>query len=314
HGKFGYGNAYLEGIKKARGLYVFLADSDTTYDFQEIPRFLKELDNGYDMIIGNRLTGNIEKGAMPFLHRYIGNPFLSFLLRLFFKIPIHDAHSGMRALKRNVFLNLNLRTTGMEFATEMIIKAGKQHLKIKELPISYYKRKGISKLRSFTDGWRHLRFMLLYSPLFLFFIPGLFLFLVGLSTLLWFYFGNPVIAGVPFFFHPMFISTLLVIIGYQIMGFAIFAKTFAITHLGEESLFMNKLHRHITIEKGSVIGIFITFLGLLIFGFMLTSWIRNGFGELNEIKNSILALTLIVVGIQTVFSSFMLSILGVKDV
>lgn len=314
HNKEGYGRAYLEGFKIAEGTYLFLADPDGTYDFSEIPFFLEYLRNdNYDFVIGNRLAGNIEKGAMPYLHRYIGIPILSLLFRLFFRIKIHDTQCGMRAITKEALSKLNLQTTGMEFASEMIVKAVQEGLRIKEVPIDYYQRKGNSKLRSFADGWRHLRFMLLYCPLFLFFIPGMLLFLFGLVSMLWLYIGSPIILGIRLYFYPMFLSSLSIIIGYQLIIFSFFAKTYAITHLGQESPRINLLYKYITIEKASILGIVISVIGIVIYVAIFLKWIQGGFGALEEAKNSIAALTFIIIGIQTIFSSFMLSILGIKD-
>ena len=308
----GYGAVYLKGFEAAGGRYLFLADPDGSYGFSEIPRFIEELKKGYDFVIGNRFKGKIEKGAMPWLHKHIGNPALSAILRLFFKTKIHDTHCGMRAITKEALKRLNLRTAGMEFASEMIMKAIKENLKIKELPINYYKRKGESKLKSFADGWRHLRFMLLYSPLFLFFIPGFLLFLIGGVSLLWLYFGSPEILGIRLFYHPMFLSALLTIVGYQLIIFALFAKTYAITHLGNKPT-LEKLYKYITIEKAGIAGILMAILGVVIYGMVFFKWVNSGFGELSEIKNSILALALIAIGIQTISSAFMLSILGIKE-
>jgi len=308
----GYGAAYLKGFKAAKGKYLFLADSDGSYDFNEIPRFIEALGRGYDFVIGNRFRGRIEKNAMSWSHKYIGNPLLSGILRFFFKAKIHDAHCGMRAITRQALEKLNLRTTGMEFASEMIIKAIKKDLKILEVPIDYYKRKGTSKLKSFADAWRHLRFMLLYSPLFLFFIPGIFLFLIGLISMPFLYMGLE-ISGITFFYHPMFLSSLSIIMGYQLIIFALFAKTYTITHLGEEDKMMEKIYRQITIEKAGIVGMIIILLGVLIYMALFFGWLKTGFGALQEIRNSIIASTLIITGIQTIFSSFMLSILGIKE-
>lgn len=308
----GYGSACLKGFKAAGGRYIFLADCDGSYDFGEIPRFIKYLRKKYDFVIGNRFKGKIEKQAMPFSHRYIGNPLLSGILRLFFKAKIHDAHCGMRALTKEALKGLNLKTTGMEFASEMVIKALKNNLSIKELAIDYHRRRGKSKLKSVVDGWRHLRFMLLYSPLLLFLIPGLFLFSLGLFSILWFYFGSSIFLGIKFQHHPMFLSALLVITGYQLMVFALFAKTYAIIHLKDKPIF-NKLYKYITIENASIAGILLGTLGIIIYLGIYIKWIKTGFGALNEVRNSIVALTLITVGVQTIFSSFMLSILGIKE-
>lgn len=310
HNKVGYGNALLEGFKHTTGDIIVMGDCDDSYDFLELPDLLKALKNN-DMVIGRRRY--IQKGAMPLLHKFIGNPILSFLLRVFFKANIKDAHSGFRVIRKDELKKLRLKTTGMEFASEMIIKAIKNKLRIKEIPIHYYKRKGTSKLKSFSDGWKHLRFMLLYSPLFLFLIPGALLFLIGLISMLWMYVSSPKIFGIKLSYHPMFLSALLIIMGYQLIVFALFAKTYAITNLGENSFTVNLLNKYLTIERASSIGIIIILFGIIIFAIVFLKWIKTGFGELQEVKNSIIALTLISIGIQTIFSSFMLSILGIKE-
>jgi len=313
HGKEGYGNAYLEAFKVAKGKYIFMADADCTYDFNEIPNFLKELKKGNDFVIGDRFAYKMDKGVMSFSHKYIGNPVLSGILRLFFGTSVRDSHCGMRAISKKALDKLNLNTTGMEFASEMVIKVIRKKLKVKQLPIKYHKRKGNSKLNTISDGWHHLRFMLLYSPLFLFFIPGLILFLIGIETMLWFYFGTPQILGIKLYFHPMFLSALFIITGYQLIIFSVFAKTYAITHLEEESLIMEKLYKFITIERASLMGLATLSIGTIIYLIIFFKWINSGFGSLNEIKNSIVALTFLTIGVQTIFSSFMLSILGIKE-
>jgi len=313
HNKEGYGIACLEGFKAAKGEYIFFADCDGTYDFKEIPKFLRYLKEGYDLVTGDRFSGKIEEEAMPFSHRYIGSPILSFLFRIFFDSKVRDINSGMRAISKAALKKLNLRTAGMEFASEMLIKAVKKNLKIKELPVNYYSRKGDSKLRTFRDGWRHLRFMLLYSPLFLFLIPGIALSLIGLVSIILLYLNKLVFLGINFDYHPMFLSALLLIIGYQLIIFAFFAKTYAMTHFGENSYLIKFLHKHITIEKAGISGTIIVLFGLTIYLLIFNNWLNTGFGELQEIKNSIIALTLITIGIQTIFSSFMLSILGIKE-
>ncbi len=313
HDKEGYGVAYLEAFKVARGKYIFMADADASYDFSEILNFVNQLKNGFDMAIGNRFAGKMHGQAMTFSHKYIGNPVLSFLLRLFFKTKIRDSQCGLRAIKKDCLEKLNLQTTGMEFASEMLVKALKNNLKIKELAIDYYPRKGETKIRSMADAWRHIRFMLLYSPLFLFFIPGVILLLVGTVSTAWLYFGVPKIFGVALFYHPMFFSSLLIIAGYQLIIFSAFAKTYAITHLKDRSKNFEKLFKYITIERAGVLGLVTALAGILIFIFIIANWIKLGFPALNEIKNSIIASTLLIVGIQTFFSSFMLSILGIKE-
>ncbi|OGZ78303.1 MAG: hypothetical protein A2528_02805 [Candidatus Staskawiczbacteria bacterium RIFOXYD2_FULL_37_9] len=279
HNKDGYGNAYLEAFRITKGKYIFMADADGTYDFGEIPNFLKYLRADYDFVIGNRFAGKMEKGAMPCFHK-LGNPLLSGILRLFFGTSIKDSHCGMRAITKKSLQKIHLQTTGMEFASEMVIKSLKNNLKIKELPINYYKRKGKSKLKTFSDAWKHMRFMLLYSPLFLFFIPGIFL----------------ASAGAAFYFlaHPFF-SSLLIITGYQLIIFSLFAKTYAIIHLQEKSEFMDGVYKYLTIERVSTLGFLTILLGVLFY-----------------FSSPIIALTMAIIGVQTIFSSFMLSILGIK--
>ena len=313
HDKEGYGVAYLEGFKNANGNYIFMADADATYDFTEIPTFLKYLKEGHDFVIGDRFKGKMDKDAMPWLHRCVGNPVLSGMFRVFFRSKVRDVHCGMRAITKRSLDRLNLKTPGMEFASEMIIKAHNKNLKIKELPINYYKRKGESKLRSFADGWRHLRFMLLYSPLFLFFIPGVLFFSVGLISMIVLYFDLVHVLGIQLFYHPMFFSALLIIVGYQLIIFALFTKSYAVIHLEEQSKFMDKIYKLITIEKASTFGLLVSLFGIIIYSVIFFTWVKSGFGALEEIKNSIAALVLIVLGIQTIFSSFMLSIIGIKE-
>tara|TARA_Y100000310_G_C20619502_1_gene782491 strand:- start:369 stop:1502 length:1134 start_codon:yes stop_codon:yes gene_type:complete len=312
HDQVGYGRAYLEAFPHARGKYIFMADPDGSYDFNEIPRFLLALKSGFDFVIGNRFSNKIKKGVMPWHHKYIGNPILSGTLKLFFGRSVNDAHCGMRAISSSALQKLQLNTTGMEFASEMVMKSLKQKLKIKELPISLHERKGESKLRSFRDGWRHLRFMLLHSPLFLFLIPGLISLLIGIEMFAWLYFSSPKIGGIQFFFHPMFLASALIIIGYQLIIFAAFSKTYLTTQLGEENKLLEKLYKHITIEKAGTLGLLITLIGAIIYLSIFVSWINSDFSSLNQVKNSIIALTLLVIGVQTIFSSFMLSILGIK--
>jgi len=313
HDKEGYGWAYLEAFRIANGKYIFMADADASYDFREIPNFIKQLESGFDFVIGNRFAGKIYNKAMTFSHRYIGNPILSFILRLFFQTKIKDSQCGMRAIKKESLKKMNLQTTGMEFASEMIIKALRNNLKIKELAVDYYPRKGNSKMKSFRDAYKHIRFMLLYSPLLLFFIPGIIIFLAGIISLFIFYFYSPVIFGIKLYSHPMFFSSLLTISGYQLITFSAFAKIYSITHLKEKNASLENLFKYITIEKAGIIGSVLIAVGLAVYTIVAIKWASSGFGSLDEIKNSIIALTLLTVGVQTIFSSFMLSILGIKE-
>ena len=308
--KQGYGAALLSGFKEAKGDYVIMCDADDTYDLLEIPKLIKH--KNYDLVIGNRLN-NIKRGAMSFLHRYIGNPLLSFLLRKFFKINIKDAHSGFRLIKKNVINRLELKSTGMELASEMLIKAAKNNLKIKEVDINYYPRKGESKLSSFKDGWRHLKFMLLYSPSYLFLIPGLFLFLSGFLIMLLLLQGPLNLFNFKFDIHPMIVGSLFSIIGYQIILLWLYAKTYAVNYLNEKDKMINLVNRLFTLERGIVFGFFILFLGFILNLNILIEWINSGFGNLSELRTAIFALTFVIIGIQSIFSSFFLSILGLKN-
>ncbi len=313
HDKVGYGNAYLEGFSIAKGKYIFMADADGSYDFNELPKFIKSLKEGNDFVIGNRFGGKMEKSSMPMLHKHFGNPMLSGTLRLFFNTKVKDSHCGMRAIAKEALDKLKLKTTGMEFASEMVVKSIRNKLKIAQVNINYHKRIGETKLRSFRDGWRHLRFMLLYSPLFLFFIPGLFLFLAGFLSMFMLYFFGISIKDISLSIHPMFLSSLFVISGYQLINFAAFARIYAIVHLGDESKWFDRLIKHVTIERASIVGGTIVIFGALIYLFIFFRWASLDFGTINEIKNAIVALTFTVLGIQAIASAFMMSIIGIGE-
>lgn len=309
----GYGSACRKGFNEASGKYLLLMDMDQTYPIHRILDFSSELDKGKDFVIGNRFTGSIQKGSMPALHKFIGNPLLSFILRLFFKTKVRDSHCGMRAIRKNAYQKLNLKTSGMEFASEMVIKVLREKLIISEIAISYHPRIGESKLKSFRDGWRHLRFMLLYSPLYLFLAPGIILFSIGLISMATIYFTKINFAGIQLVVHPIFVSSLLVIIGYQLILFAGFAKSYAMTHLGEKNVFLEKVFKKISIDIAVVFGFLAMAFGFIIYFLILLRWINSNFGSLNETKNAIIGLTLIVLGVQTIASSFMISIISIKE-
>jgi len=222
----GYGYAYLYGLKYARGRYIVMGDGDNTYDFLEMPRLLQPLISGEaDMVIGSRFKGEIKKGAMPWLHRYIGNPLLTALLNLFFKAGISDAHCGFRAIKRDALDRMNLKSHGMEFASEMVIEAIRRGLKIKEVPVTYYPREsGESKLASFSDGWRHLKLMLIYAPTYLYLLPGLLFSIFGVLLMLLSYFRVNI--GFTPGLHSMVLGSLMTILGYQVIFMGIFAKIY----------------------------------------------------------------------------------------
>lgn len=308
----GYGAACLKGFEAARGEYIFLADADGTYSFKDIPRFLEESERGSELVVGNRFASPLNRESMS-VTRKIGNYILSSIARFFFGIKIRDIHCGERLIKRSSLSKITLYTAGMEFASEMLIKAARQKLKISELPVSYSPRLGESKLKTFSDGWRHLRFLLLYSPLFLFLLPGFILFLSGVLSMALLYFFEVQIFGLHLYFHPMFLSSLLILLGYQLIFFAGFAKVYAVTHLGDEDELVSKSFRYITIEKAGLVGIIMAISGAAIFLYIFWKWISSGLGSLNEVKNSIVAMTFVVLGIETLFSAFMLSTLGIKE-
>jgi glycosyltransferase involved in cell wall biosynthesis len=306
----GYGSAYLAGFAAARGKYIVMADADLTYDFEEIPRFLAELRDGADMIVGNRMA-NIHAGAMPWHHRYIGNPLLSGLLNLLFHTGISDAHCGMRALRRDRLETLKLRTTGMEFASEMVVRATKAGLLVRELPIEYLPREGESKLSSFRDGWRHLRFLLLHSPNHLFILPGAIISaLGGLISLM--VIANIDVLGRRWDLHALIGGSLLLIVGAQILTLGLCAHAYATYFMGDRDPWFDRMRGRARLEHGLMLGGAIALLGLAIVATIVSQWIGSGLGSLSQERSAILAATLLVLGIQVIFSSFLLSILGLR--
>ncbi|MGA1983051.1 MAG: glycosyltransferase family 2 protein [Acidobacteriaceae bacterium] len=314
----GYGAALIAGIEAARGKYVMMADADASYHFEHLPRFLPKLDEGYDLVMGNRFAGGIEPGAMPPLHKYLGNPVLSAAGRIFFRIPVRDFHCGLRAFRRDAILRLNLRTTGMEFASEMVVKASLAGLRMTEVPttLSPDGRSRPPHLRSWRDGWRHLRFLLLYSPRWLFFYPGLAALVVGLiaSALL---LPGPVTLG-----HFTFdVDTLtyalgLVLIGAHITVFAVSAKVFG-TQEGflPPNPALERLFKYITLETGLLFGCLLLLLGAGIFVYAIFLWHAAGFGNLSPTRMLRLTLpsaALFMLGVEAIFASFFLSLLGLN--
>lgn len=306
----GYGSAYMAGFAAAGGKYVLMGDADDSYDFAEIPRFIAELEAGADVVIGNRMA-NIHPGAMPRLHRYVGNPLLTGILNLFFRSGVSDAHCGMRAFRRELLPRLDLRTTGMEFASEWVIRASKLGLEIREIDIEYHPRKGESKLSSFSDGWRHLRFLLVHSPTWLFLIPGAMLVVAGLLG------GLVVLAdlellGRAWGLHTLIAASLLVIVGSQVLQFGMFGRAYAAYYLAEHDDLFDRLRDRLRLEHGLLGGSAILLAGLAICAVVAGTWIDRGFGELREQKLAIVGLTLVVLGIQLIFGAFFLSVLGLR--
>jgi glycosyltransferase involved in cell wall biosynthesis len=306
----GYGSAYLAGFAAATGEYIVMADADLTYDFDDIPRFVDELDGGADLVMGDRMKG-IQPGAMPWLHRYVGNPVLTGILNLFFRTGVRDAHCGMRAVRRDVLPRLDLRTTGMEFASEMVIRAGKARLAITEIPIHYHPREGDSKLSSFRDGWRHLRFLLVHSPTWLFIVPGAVLAAVGVIISLTVLLQIQVL-GREWDLHAMVGGALLMIVGTQVLALGLCAHAYGTYFMGEQDPWFDRMRARFKLEHGLLLGGAIIFAGLVMAAVIMGTWIDRGFGELSEERLAVLAATLLIVGLQIFFSSFLISILGLR--
>lgn len=300
----GYGNAYKAGIRAAKGEYLFMGDGDGTYDFSLLPKYYFYAKKGFDFVIGNRFGGKMAKNAMPKLHRYFGNPFLSLMLRVLFNSPVKDSHCGMRLISKKSADDLELQAPGMEFASEMVIKASKQRLRIKQFTIPYYSRQAPSKLQSFRDGWRHVRFMLLFSPGAVFFIPGFFLFFLGIIILGTLASGPAQFGTLTLHTHPMFIGSLATIIGFQIIITGYFAKTFATQYFKEKNNLIDYIQKQLTLEKGLIFG------GLLVIGgfvagiIIFLKWLNGGLFALDEVRFGIIISTIIVVGIQIMFNAF----------
>lgn len=316
----GYGSAYLRGFLEAKGKYIVIGDSDDTYDFLAINEFIKPLREGYDFVIGKRILNNMknENGAMPWLHRYVGNPVLSGILRLFFGIDVSDAHCGMRSLTKDTYEKMKLKSLGMEFASEMVMKIKKLKLKFKEIPIEYRLRIGESKLRTFRDGWRHLRFMLIYSPTYLFLIPGLVLFVTGFLVTSFLIKGPIVFFGLSMDFHVMFLGSMLMIVGYQVLNLGFFAKIYSFSEKFEEEesdKIVTFIIKRVKLEEMIFIGIVAILCGVIIFVDVFIDWrewMRVGSGVFMGIRKMIPAFTLIILGFQNIFFGFYYSILKIE--
>lgn len=314
----GYGSALMGGIAAAAGKYIVMGDADDSYEFGHIPRFLEQLRNGADLVVGNRFRGGIKPGAMPALHRYLGNPVLSALGRLFFKSPVGDFHCGLRGFSAEAYRRMDLRTTGMEFASEMVVKATLLGLAVVEVPttLSPDGRSRKPHLRTWRDGWRHLRFLLLYSPRWLFLYPGFLLMFAGAAITLWLLPGPRSIGSVTFDVHTMVYASAFVLLGFQAIGFAIFTKVFGISEgLLPPDPAMDKLFRYVTLEVGLLFGAVLIVFGLAISVYAVGMWGAGHFGPLDyssTMRLIIPAALFLTLGAQTVFVSFFLSVLGLR--
>lgn len=306
----GYGAAYLRGLDAAIGEFIVIGDSDATYDFSDIPKFVQPLRDGCDFVIGSRFKGAIKKGAMSWSHRYIGNPVLSSMTRLFFRTALSDIHCGMRAFTREAYGRMRLRTVGMEFATEMVVAALVNHLKIREVPVDYHPRSGDSKLKSLTDAWRHIRFMLLYCPVWLYMVPGCAGFILGLFLLFLPARGPFPLFGRAWDIHLMVFGSVISALSAQTLTLGLCAHTYAARRgfIREDALILF-FKRHFNLEKGIVIGLLLCLIGAGINCSIFVEWLSRKFGSLHRIRESIVAMTFLVTGLQTIFSSFFISLL-----
>lgn len=305
----GYGNAYITGLANATGDYIAIADADNTYDLEELPRFFDYLMNDEaDFVIGSRLNGDMKEGSMPWLHRHIGNPFLTWLLDNLFKMNISDAHCGMRAFTKEGLSRLSLRSRGMEFASEMVIEAAYKGLRIKEVPITYYKRNAPSKLRSFHDGWRHVRFMMLYRPIPFLFIPGIVV--MGLGLLMT---TSLLIQGSVVFLrlHSFILGSMLLIIGAQILSTGSYIKTYGLIHglYEKNNLQDNKILTYHSLERELIAGSIILLMGLALGLYIVYKWIAAGYGFISEIEYAVISMVFIAIGIQVIFGAIFMSVM-----
>ena len=314
----GYGNALIGGITAANGTYVMMGDADDSYDFSNMMPYLLKLREGYDLVMGNRFKGGIEKGAMPFLHKYLGNPVLSFIGRLFFNSKIGDFHCGLRGFSKEAFTRMELKTTGMEFASEMIVKASLKDMKTAEVPttLSPDGRSRPPHLNTWRDGWRHLRFLVLYSPKWLFYYPGFILFFLGLiaSAILVY---NPVTIGsVTFDVHTLLFTAVSLLIGFQFIVFYGLTKVFTVENgLLPKSKNYDRQFQFINLEKGLIVGAVLIIVGVVLSILAYNYWHDLNFGDItnsNTLRIVIPAVTTMLLGVQVILFSLFFSILGLK--
>lgn len=308
----GYGNALKRGIREARASRIVLADADDSYDLGDLGGFIAAFDSGAELVMGSRLRGVIHPGAMPWLHRWIGNPVLSAFLRLFFGGTVSDSHCGMRAITKDAARRMRLRSDGMEFASEMVIKAMLERMRVAEVPITLHVdgRSGRPHLRTFRDGWRHLRLMLLLSPTYVFVIPGAFCILAGLIPLVVLRSGPRTLGPMSFDVHFLVLGSLLTILGFQILTTGLFAKAYShAARLYPPDGLLRAFLRHFTLERGLILGSLLFGFGLLQDWIVLVGWLRSGFGSLDAVRPTIQASTAMIVGLQLIFSSFFLGLL-----
>jgi len=314
----GYGNALMGGVAAASGRYILMGDADDSYDFSHLPRFVEKLRAGADLVMGNRFRGGIQKDAMPPLHRYLGNPALSSIGRIFFRSQVGDFYCGLRAFRKDAYQRMDLRSTGMEFATEMVVKATLFRMNIAEVPTTLAPdgRTRPPHLRTWRDGWRTLRFFLLYSPRWLFLYPGLALMLAGTILGLWLLPAPRTVGAVTFDVHTLLYAAVFVLLGFQAVAFAVFTKLFAISEgLLPPDPPLDRLFRYITLEVGLLAGALLAAAGLAISVHAVGVWEARQFGPLNyshTMRLVVPAALFLTLGAQTIFASFFLSVLGLR--
>jgi len=309
----GYGYAYRYALEHTRGEYIVMGDADTTYDFEQIPRLLELVANDdADIVMGSRLDGEIRDGAMPPLHQYIGNPLLTKFLNVFYGAGVSDAHSGFRVFTRNAYDEMDLETDGMEFASEMIMEASARDLTIEETPITYYEREGEETLDSFKDGWRHVRFMLVNAPGYLFSVPGMVLGVIGL-VLMSLTATSTSVGGAQFGIRTMVAGSLLTIVGYQVGSFGILSTISSDPIRKPNDPVTNQLTSVVSLERGATLGCALFIVGSIHAGYTIWQWVTSGYTALPSLIASIGTFTLIVIGIQTIFGSFFMSTLANRD-
>lgn len=314
----GYGSALMGGIEASRGEYVIMGDADDSYDFSKLDPFIERLRAGDELVMGNRFKGGIAEGAMPPLHKYLGNPVLSWIGRVLFRSPIKDFHCGLRGFNRQSILDLHLQTTGMEFASEVVVKATLGGLRVSEVPTTLDKdgRSRPPHLRSWRDGWRHLRFLLIFSPRWLFLIPGAVAFFVGLLGTLFLAFGPLVFGGVGLDLSSQVYLAALTVVGYQAILFAILTKIYA-QHEGfniPRSRNFDRLEKRISLESGALVGLALFLLGLGIAIWQFAAWAAGGFGALDPsstVRTAVLAALFMMLGAQTIMAGMFLGALKV---
>ncbi len=310
-GKKGYGVAYLAAFPHAKGRYVVLGDGDGTYDFSQIPLLIEPLRQGVDLVVGSRLKGEIQPGAMTPLHRYIGNPLLTWLVNVLFDADFSDVHSGFRAIKRDALLRLNLKTPGMEFASEMLVRARQKGLTICEVPITYSRRIAPSKLHSFADGWRHIRFVLLLNPLPFLAIPGAIFTLIGFLLLVIFALWGQITTS---HLHSFILGAFLICGGIQMVVFGILIKIYSVVHgYQEKQGIIELVMNYHNLEHFLVGGGLFLLVGFLLGLRVIVTWVQSGFGRIAEIVNAILALTLGTIGLQIIFLAIFVSMMLLRE-